>query len=134
MTKPQIWIAAFLTLFIVLFMLQKLTEEKDVPNKPNMVLKSEPEKEVTPEGLISSLGCVTCHGGDLSGTSNGPSLKNIKQYWSRDNLINYLRNPQANMNGDRFTEYKKRFPNFLMPSFGNIDVKKLGKIADYLLK
>lgn len=134
MTKPQIWIAAFLTLFIILFLLQKLTEKKKTPQKPNIVMKSESQKAETPEGLIVSLGCITCHRADLTGTNNGPNLKNIKQYWSRKNLINYLRNPAANMSGDRFDEYKKKFPNFLMPSFGNVDVKKLGKIADYLLK
>ena len=134
MTKPQIWIASFLALFIILFLLQKLTEEKETPQKSNIVMKQQPQKEETPEELIASLGCITCHRADLTGTNNGPSLKNIKQYWSRKNLINYLRNPAANMSGDRFDEYKKKFPNFLMPSFGNIDVKKLGKIADYLLK
>ncbi len=134
MTKPQIWVAVFLALFIILFMLQKLTEDEKIPQKPNIVMKSDQKKVETPEGLIASLGCITCHGVDLTGTNNGPSLKNVKQYWSRDNLINYLRNPAANMSGDRFDEYKKKFPNFLMPSFGNVEVKKLGKIADYLLK
>jgi len=134
MTKPQIWVEAFLALFIVLFIIQKLNEKKKVTQKPSFVMNTDPKKVETPEGLIESLGCITCHGANLNGTNNGPSLKNIKQYWSRDNLINYLRNPAANMNGDRFTKYKKKYPNFLMPSFGNVDVKKLGKIADYLLK
>ena len=134
MTKPQIWVAAFLALFIILFLLQRITEKEQIPKKTNIVMKSKPNKVETAKGLIASLGCVTCHGADLTGTRNGPNLQNVKQYWSRDNLINYLRNPVANMNGDRFTEYKKKFPNFLMPPFGNVDVKKLGKIADYLLK
>ncbi len=134
MTKPQIWVAAFLALFIILFLLQKLTEKEKTPLKPNAVMKSEPQKVETPEELMASLGCTTCHGADLTGTKNGPGLKNVKPFWTKDNLINYLRNPAANMKGKRFDEYKKRFPNFLMPPFGNVDVNKLGKIADYLLK
>jgi hypothetical protein len=64
----------------------------------------------------------------------GPSVKGLKEFWSnRDNLINYLRNPNSFMDADRFKEYKVKYPNGIMPSYGNKDVKDLGKIADYLL-
>ena len=53
MTKPQIWIATFLTLFIVLFLLQKLTENKKTLQKPNILIKSESQKAETPEILIA---------------------------------------------------------------------------------
>jgi hypothetical protein len=64
----------------------------------------------------------------------GPNLYNVKQYWTRDQLINYLRNPSSYMDSDRFQEYKKKYPGIIMPSFGEIDVKELGKIAEYLLE
>ena len=31
MTKPQIWVAAFLFLFLVLFMLGRLTKKEEMP-------------------------------------------------------------------------------------------------------
>ena len=138
MTKPQIWVAAFLALFVLLFLLERATEKTSTETGP-AVNNPVPQTGMTsadataPE-LISRLGCVNCHGSELNGTQMGPNLKNISQYWSRDKLINYFRNPSSYMSSARFREYQEQFPNNIMPSFGNIDVKELGKIADYLLK
>jgi len=90
--------------------------------------------ELTGDKLIQSFGCINCHGADLAGTNMAPSLKGLKELWSsRDNLINYLRNPNSFMDSDRFKAYRAKYPNGIMPSYGNKDVKDLGKIADYLL-
>lgn len=137
MTKPQIWVAAFLLIFIVLFMLGRLTQ-KEEPMKDFSGMGTQMDEqtttETTGEKLVQSFGCVNCHGVDLAGTNMAPSLKGLKEFWSsRDNLINYLRNPNSFMDSDRFKGYRARYPNGIMPSFGNQDVKDLGKIADYLL-
>jgi len=139
MTKPQIWVAVFLLLFIVLFMIGRLTKEeevlKDLSGMNNSSMGEQTTSELTGDKLIQTFGCINCHGADLAGTNMGPSLKGIKEFWSsRDNLINYLRNPNSFMDKDRFKEYKVKYPNGIMPSYGNKDVKDLGKIADYLLK
>lgn len=138
MTKPQIWVAAFLVLFIALFLLGRLTKEeepmKDFSNMNNSPMGSQQTSELTGDKLFKTFGCINCHGADLAGTNMGPSLRNVKVYWdSRDNLINYLRNPNSYMDKDRFRDYREKYPNQIMPSFGNKDVKDLGKIADYLL-
>ncbi len=139
MTKPQIWVAAFLLLFIILFMLGRLTKEDEMPMKDFSGMNESPmgsqtTDEITGERLVVTFGCTNCHGNDLLGTSMGPSLKNIKEYWSsRDNLINYLRNPNSFMDSDRFKSFREKYKNQIMPDFGNKDVKDLGKIADYLL-
>ncbi len=138
MTKPQIWVAAFLALFVLLFLLERATEEnknENIPAASNPVPQTGmASANATAGELIGRLGCVNCHGANLTGTQMGPNLKNVSQYWSRDKLINYLRNPSSFMSSARFKEYQEQFPNTIMPSFGNIDVKELGKIADYLLK
>ncbi len=139
MTKPQKWVAAFLLLFIVLFMIGRLTKEDEMPTRDfsgmsNSPMGQQSSAELTGDKLFQSFGCVNCHGSNLAGTNMGPSLIGLKQFWSsRDNLINYLRNPNSYMDKDRFKEYKARYPNGIMPSYGNKDVKDLGKIADYLL-
>jgi Cytochrome c len=136
MTKTQIWLASFLVLFLLLFLLEQITNKQGSSNSqisnpvPQTNLSS---KEMTPEELINKLGCVSCHGTDLNGTKMGPDLHNLTQYWSRENLINFLRNPSANLNSTRLNDYKNQYPGVLMPSFENIDVKDLGKIAGYLL-
>lgn len=139
MTKPQIWVAAFLILFIVLFMIGRITKEDEAPMKDfsgmnNSPMGQQSNEELTGEKLVMSFGCVNCHGSDLAGSNSGPSLRGLKQYWSsRDDLINYLRNPNSFMDSDRFKSYRVRYQNGMMPSFSNKDVKDLGKIADYLL-
>jgi len=138
MTKPQIWVATFLFLFIILFMIGRLTREeepaRDLSGMNNSPMGDQTNAELTGDKLIISFGCTNCHGADIAGTNSAPSLKELKQFWgSRDALINYLRNPNSFMDSDRFKGYRAKYPNGIMPSFGNKNVKDLGKIADYLL-
>jgi cytochrome c2 len=136
MTKPQIWVAAFLALFILLFLLARLTKEEDTSTEmpvENPVPQTNMSSEnLSGADLVNRLGCVTCHGRDLKGTTMGPDLYGVSQYWSRDKLINYLRNPQSFMDNDRFKEYKEKYQT-IMPPFNQVDVKDLGKIAEYIL-
>ncbi len=137
MTKPQIWVAAVLVLFLLLFLLEENTNRSDEQKKPapNMSTQMQQSSQSkTAEQLVSSLGCTGCHGADLAGTKMAPNLHKVKEFWSRDKLINYLRNPSSFMASDRFKNYKAQYPSVMMPSFSNIDVKELGKIADYLLE
>jgi mono/diheme cytochrome c family protein len=138
MTKTQIWVAAFLALFILLFLLQRATKQEDAPSLPtnmNTVPQSDISSEkISGKELIARVGCYNCHGSDLTGTPQGPSLIGVSQYWSRDQLINYLRNPNSFMSSKRLEDYKQKYPNVMMPSYNNIDVKDLGKIAEYLLQ
>lgn len=136
MTKPQIWVASFLVLFIILFIIGRLTKEEEQfkPVTNSNMPEQNTSENLSAEDLISSFGCVNCHGQDLNGTSQGPALVQISQKFSREELIAYLRNPNSFQSGKRFQEYRKQYPNVIMPNFGNKDVKSLGKITDYLLK
>jgi cytochrome c553 len=138
MTKPQIWLAAFLFLFIFLFLLGRVTrgpreEKKQVSNPVPQGEMSNQSQELTPKEMMARLGCNGCHGVDLAGTKQAPSLVNIQENWSKDKLINYLRNPESFMDGERFKAYRQQYPGAMMPSFNNISVQELGKIAEYLL-
>lgn len=139
MTKAQIWTAAFLGLFIILFVLQKLTKEPESGHPNGMPMTQQESSSNTQyEGasgkdLLVTFGCTTCHGADVNGTNLAPGLAGLKKHYDRDKLINYLRNPQSFMDDSRFTEFKLKYKNIAMPSFNNKDVKELGKIADYLL-
>ena len=137
MTKPQIWVAAFLVIFLLLFILQRITRKEENPqnlsNQMNNLMNEESNTELTAEQLISNFGCTNCHGSDLDGTQMAPALKNLSQYWGKETLLNYLRNPNDFMNDPRFKEYKQKYPNQIMPPYGNKNIKDLGKIVDYLL-
>ena len=137
MTKPQIWVAAFLAAFILLFILQKATKKEEAPRDLSSQMNNQMNKENTTElsgqQLISNFGCTNCHGNDLAGTNIAPALNNLTQFWGKESLLNYLRNPNDFMNQKRFQEYKEKYSGQIMPSYGNKDIKDLGKIVDYLL-
>lgn len=136
MTNAQKWISAFLALFLILFFLGRITQKEDdstIVSESYMQQQSANENDVDGLSLIKRNNCVTCHGGNLEGTKMAPALANLKEYWSREDLINYLRNPTAYDGGSRFKEYRLEYKNVVMPSYGNLDVKELGKMADYLL-
>jgi len=134
MTNAQKWVAAFLGLFLILFMLQRLTQDEEAYDDVDFYGGDEVESPANSDALslINRMNCASCHGADLKGTKRGPGLYSAKEYWSRDDLINYLRNPSSYSGDDRFEAYKKEF-NSIMPSFSNNDVKDLGIVADYLL-
>ena len=137
MTKPQIWVAAFLAAFILLFILQKATKKEEAPLdlsfQMNNQMSEENTAELSGQQLISNFGCTNCHGNDLAGTNIAPALNNLTQFWGKESLLNYLRNPNDFMNQKRFQEYKEKYSGQIMPSYGNKDIKDLGKIVDYLL-
>ena len=137
MTKPQIWVSVFLAVFIILFILGRITKKEEAPPRDLSSQMSnqttEETTELSAEQLIKNFGCVNCHGNDLEGTQVAPALKNLTEHWGKESLLSYLRNPNNFMNDDRFIEYKKKYPGQIMPSYGNKDIKDLGKIVDYLL-
>ncbi|MFA3782286.1 cytochrome c [Melioribacteraceae bacterium 4301-Me] len=137
MTNAQKWLAAFLVVFVVLFLIGRATKKEETPSQIPMGMLSETEQSVNENAdgktLTVQLGCISCHGENLEGTKLAPSLEFVKNNWMRDNLINYLRNPSSYAGDKRFEGYRAKYPNVIMPSYNNIDVKDLGKIADYLL-
>jgi cytochrome c553 len=139
MTNAQKWVAAFLGLFLILFLLERITKKEEPSAIPPSMSgqNSRQSAKVSSDSdgptLMKEIGCVSCHGNDLHGTQMAPQLAEIKKNWSRDELINYLRNPSSYNGGERFDKYRATYKNVIMPSFSNIDVKELGKIADYLL-
>ena len=138
MTKPQIWVAAFLVFFLLLFVLGQITKKEDtkkaLPEQNTVPQSNLSSENLSASELVGKLGCISCHGSDLKGTRMGPPLQGLKEFWGRDKLINFLRNPSSYSDTDRFKEYRKKYPGLIMPSFNQVNVKELGKIADYLLE
>lgn len=137
MTKPQIWVAAFLAIFILLFLLSRIINEdntsQSIPEDNAVPQSNLSSEELTAKELINRVGCITCHGPDLQGATMGPDLHGVGKFWSRDRLISYLRNPQSFMDQERFRAYQEKYPQVIMPPYNHVDIKDLGKIADYIL-
>jgi mono/diheme cytochrome c family protein len=136
MTNAQKWVISALCIFLLLLFIEIKTkkEEQPVPQMPGQMSQQQTTASNDADGLtlINQNNCAGCHGSDLNGSAAAPALTSIKQYWTRDKLINYLRNPSSYSGDPRFDVYRSKY-NAIMPAFNNIDVKELGKIADYLL-
>jgi hypothetical protein len=79
MTKPQIWVAAFLAAFILLFILQKATKKEEAPSRDlssqmNNQMTEESTTELTAAQLISNFGCTNSWQ-RVAGTKMAPALK-----------------------------------------------------------
>ena len=69
----------------------------------NSTMGQQSNEEISGEKLVMTFGCTNCHGANLAGSNMGPALIGLKEFWgSRDDLINYLRNPNSYMDSDRF--------------------------------
>ncbi|MCK9279989.1 MAG: cytochrome c [Melioribacteraceae bacterium] len=137
MTNAQKWVAAFLGLFLIIFLIGRFTQKDEmsmIPEDNAYMGEENKEQSNKPAGLvlIEQNGCQSCHGEDFNGTTLAPALASLKDHWDRDGLINYLRNPSSYSGDKRFEAYKAQYRS-IMPSYGNVDVKDLGKIADFLL-
>lgn len=131
MSKAQVWIAVFLGIFIVLFLINQSTEEEKFVSKSEEISSKSNSNDIAK--ILEDQNCYACHGANLQGTSLGPSLENIKKYWKNsEELANYLSNPDKFMHLDRFKEYKKQFKT-IMPPYNTLSREQLIKICDYLL-
>ncbi len=135
MTKAQIWIAIFLGLFVILFVVQRALKTETPSTSPasQMTMQAEPANaEVTGENLIGEFGCVNCHGNDLGGTAMAPSLHGLASVYTKEQLVAYLQNPASQSGSERYQIMKSKYSG-AMPSFNGHDVHELEKIADVLL-
>lgn len=136
MTNAQKWMAAFLVMFLLLFFVYQLTENGNNSNKDenfyNINKFEQTSENENSAVLVKKFGCINCHGNNLRGTQKGPDLIIAKKYWTKNDLINYLRNPASYGKGERFVEYLKKY-KVNMRSYNNVDVKTLGKIAAYII-
>ncbi len=130
MTNAQKWIAIFLELFIILLILTYATE----PAGDDEDAYATEIETVSGEKIYADLQCANCHGENLQGTEQAPALLKLAENWTKTELINYLRNPEEFGNTERITELHKKYSNSIMPSFNNVDTKKLGKLAEFLLE
>ncbi len=120
MKNYKIWGSLLLLLVLIILILTRIIDFSSKNSK-------------TPEKIVEALGCTTCHGVDLAGSDKGPSILEMKKYWSKENLVRYLQNPAAFLDSSRLAKYHDQYIQYIMPSYDTVDVKTLGIISDYIL-
>ncbi len=89
--------------------------------------------ENTGKELFSAKNCVMCHGENGEGRSSAPSLHGLRQYYTKEQLVEYFRDPSAYSDKTpRLAERRGMYPR-MMPSFRNAEQSELEQLADYVL-
>ncbi|GEL78303.1 c-type cytochrome [Tenuibacillus multivorans] len=50
------------------------------------------EATMDPASLVENNNCISCHGGDLTGTGTAPDLTNLQDKYSMDELVDIINN------------------------------------------
>jgi mono/diheme cytochrome c family protein len=87
----------------------------------------------TGQRLYRHGGCARCHGARLTGSHLAPSLKDLDQRWTREDLDRFLRDPLGYKETDpRLKELARRYPA-PMPPFVMRDADRR-LLIDYLME
>ncbi len=86
-----------------------------------------------PEVAFVALKCAKCHGAGLEGQRTAPRLTGLATRWSEDDLIAYLRNPQAVQAATpRLAYMAEKYP-IEMPAYAHTDEQVLRGLTGWLL-
>jgi mono/diheme cytochrome c family protein len=121
MNKTIIYSTIIVVILIIIFIVIRFTDLTG-------------NKSPNPEDIYASRGCPTCHGANLEGTKMGPELTGLSKYWSKEELVTYMRNTAAFIDNERMVKYQDQYRRYIMPSYDTLNVKEVRLLADYLLK
>lgn len=83
--------------------------------------------------LFREKNCVVCHGAGGEGRATGPELRNVGKHFTREQLVEYLKNPTAYAEKDaRLAARMHDFPG-MMPKYDYLEPTQLEQLADYVL-
>lgn len=95
--------------------------------------------EVEPSGppdgaqLFREQNCVQCHGPEGRGTNLGPALFDKKSFWTRQELAQYLTDPQARIQKDERLAKQADLYRLPMTKFVALSREQRLAIADHVL-
>ena len=77
--------------------------------------------------------CAQCHGSSGEGKPTAPQLRDLDSDWTKEQLVEYLRNPaQYAETDERLKKQAEQYPT-MMPNYNYISDDDLAKLAEYLL-
>lgn len=91
-----------------------------------------PETSDKGKTLFHSKSCILCHGENADGTPQGPKLRNLEKRYSREQLVEYLKDPDAFREKNRFPKLSRTYPA-MMPRYGYLEEAELHTLVDYVL-
>ncbi len=77
--------------------------------------------------------CGLCHGMEGAGTQLGPTLQGKKKFWTKEKLVQYLKDPAPYTGKDpRLAEQAKKY-SIPMSRFDMLPADELNQIAEFVL-
>jgi len=91
--------------------------------------------------VYNDLNCGSCHGDDRQGQRSGPALLRLERFWTAEELVEYLSDPDAVLEANPRLKYRaEKFAigmpavSAKSPGYANkARADKLQHLADYLL-
>lgn len=95
----------------------------------------EPAPSGPPDGaqLFREQNCVQCHGPEGRGTNLGPALVDKKSFWTREELAQYLTDPQARIQKDARLAKQADLYRLPMTKFVGLSLEQRLALADHVL-
>jgi mono/diheme cytochrome c family protein len=96
----------------------------------------EAPQRLNAQTLYRNAGCATCHRmpGDPGEPLAGPPLRNLSEHWNREDLADFIGNPEAFVASDpRIAAQKARYP-MAMPGAPSLSQEARLAIADWMLE
>ncbi len=85
-------------------------------------------------GVYAELGCGSCHGADLAGTSAAPALDGLATHWQGPDLVAYLRDPRSVRAERPGLQYRSEDYPLEMPAYPEVSQEDIEALARYLLE
>ena len=85
------------------------------------------------KAVYSELNCPLCHGEYDEDTERAPKLRDLERNFSREQLVEYLSNPDAYITKDTRLTAQKSSYSAGMPAFQYLGSERLQQLAEYLL-
>jgi len=79
------------------------------------------------------LDCKRCHGADRQGTRTAPPLVNLAARWQADDLVTYIKDPQAVTAANPLISQRNEQYLIMMPKYDYLDDASLAALAGFLL-
>ena len=83
--------------------------------------------------LFAKHNCVLCHGENGEGKTTGPPLSGLREHYSKQQLLEFLRNPESYARHDDRLRRQLEGYVAMMPGYGYLDSLELEQLADHVL-
>jgi len=96
-------------------------------------LRQDPPPGASGAEIYRLQNCANCHGDRGEGTSRGTALRELGLHWTRDDLADFLADPDVVLTRDARLQAQRRPFSGAMSRYDNLTQDERERLAEYLL-